>query len=111
MTHSASRILAMARPPGRESGSAWQASPLGVDLGARNNAIDQVALRAWRLERFRAELRKRDYAGALLADPINIRYATGTRNMSIWTLHAPAVTPSSPPKGRWCCSSSPAPGI
>ncbi len=37
----------------------------------------------------RAELRKRDYAGALLSDPMNIRYATGTRNMSIWTLHAP----------------------
>ena len=93
MTQPASRILAMARPPGRETGrnagGAWQAAPLGFDLGARNGEIDQVALRAWRLERLRAELRKHDYAGALLADPINIRYATGTRNMAVWTLHAP----------------------
>jgi hypothetical protein len=37
----------------------------------------------------RTELAKRDFAGALLADPINIRYATGTRNMAVWTMHAP----------------------
>ena len=40
-------------------------------------------------ERLRDALRKLDVAGALLADPMNIRYATGTRNMSVWTLHAP----------------------
>ncbi len=89
MTQPASRILAMARAPERETGGPWHAAPLGFDLGARNSAIDQVALRAWRLERVRAELRKRDYAGALLADPMNIRYATGTRNMAVWTMHAP----------------------
>jgi Xaa-Pro aminopeptidase len=33
---------------------------------------------------------RRDYMGCLLADPINIRYATGSRNMQVWTLHAPA---------------------
>jgi Xaa-Pro aminopeptidase len=49
--------------------------------------IDMVALRAYRLERVREQLRHRDYAGAVLYDPINIRYATGSRNMAVWTLH------------------------
>ncbi len=64
-------------------------APLGFDMAPRVGAIETPALRAWRLDRLRAELARRDYAGALLADPINIRYATGTRNMQVWTLHAP----------------------
>jgi Xaa-Pro aminopeptidase len=52
--------------------------------------VDMVALRAYRLARVRAELKARDYAGLLLFDPINIRYATGSRNMAVWTLHNPA---------------------
>jgi Xaa-Pro aminopeptidase len=64
--------------------------PLDVDVPARLAAIDQTKLRAYRLERLRAELRKRDYMGCLLADPINIRYATGSRNMVNWTMHAPS---------------------
>jgi Xaa-Pro aminopeptidase len=43
----------------------------------------------YRLARLREQLAKRDLVGALLSDPINIRYATDTSNMSIWTLHAP----------------------
>ncbi len=87
-----SRILRMARPlaPRESEGvSARGAAPLGFDLPARLAEIDQPALRAHRLARLRAELARLDYAGALLADPMNIRYATGTRNMAIWTLHAP----------------------
>jgi len=49
--------------------------------------IDMRALRAYRLGRLRDELKRRDYAGILLYDPINIRYATGARNMTVWTLH------------------------
>ena len=49
--------------------------------------IDMAALRAYRLGRLRDELKQRDYAGILLYDPINIRYATGARNMTVWTLH------------------------
>ncbi|HWA42022.1 MAG TPA: Xaa-Pro peptidase family protein [Hypericibacter adhaerens] len=49
--------------------------------------LDMRKLRAYRLGRFRAELKKRDCMGALLYDPINIRYATGSRNMAVWTLH------------------------
>jgi len=48
---------------------------------------DMKRMRAYRLERVRAELRKRDYAGCLLYDPINVRYATGSRNMAVWLLH------------------------
>jgi Xaa-Pro aminopeptidase len=44
-------------------------------------------MRAYRLERVREQLRKRDLAGALLFDPVNIRYATDSRNMAVWTLH------------------------
>jgi Xaa-Pro dipeptidase len=51
--------------------------------------IDMVALRAYRLARLQAELTRRDCV-ALLLDPINIRYATGSRNMSVWTSHTPA---------------------
>jgi Xaa-Pro aminopeptidase len=66
--------------------------PVPIDAGilARTEEIDQTALSRYRLERLRAELRKRDYAGAVLSDPMNLRYATGTRNMAIWTAHAPS---------------------
>ena len=37
---------------------------------------DLAAMRRYRLDRIRAELKRRDYAGALLYDPVNIRYAT-----------------------------------
>ena len=46
-------------------------------------------MRKDRLARLKSELSKRDLAGALLSDPMNIRYATGSRNMMIWTMHAP----------------------
>ncbi len=39
-------------------------------------APDLPAMRKYRLERIRAELKRRGYAGALLYDPVNIRYAT-----------------------------------
>ncbi|HLI11559.1 MAG TPA: Xaa-Pro peptidase family protein [Alphaproteobacteria bacterium] len=67
-------------------------APLDVDVAGSLSRIDQKKLRAYRLERLRSELRKRDYMGALLTDPLNIRYATGSRNMQVWTMHSP---------GRW----------
>ena len=48
---------------------------------------DMARLRTWRLERVREQLRRRDLAGCLLFDPVNIRYATDSRNMAVWTLH------------------------
>lgn len=48
---------------------------------------DMPSLRAYRLERIKAELRARDYAGILLWDPLNIRYATDSTNMQLWITH------------------------
>lgn len=64
-------------------------APLGFDIDTRLGEINQPRMRRERLGKLRAELVKRDYAAALLSDPINIRYASGARNMAVWTLHAP----------------------
>jgi Xaa-Pro dipeptidase len=50
---------------------------------------DLSAMRRYRLERIRRELARRDYAGALLYDPVNIRYATDSTNMQLWVAHNP----------------------
>ncbi|WP_226886493.1 M24 family metallopeptidase [Nisaea nitritireducens] len=47
--------------------------------------IDLVAVRAYRLGRVRAEMKKRGIAACLLFDQVNIRYATGARNMQIFS--------------------------
>ena len=52
-------------------------------------APDLEAMRTWRLQRLQAELQRRDYAGLLLFDPLNIRYATDTTNMQLWIAHNP----------------------
>ena len=54
-----------------------------------NGTVDLPALRAYRLARVREELRMRDYAGIVLFDSINVRYATDSTNMMVWTLHNP----------------------
>ena len=51
---------------------------------------DQINLdhmRMYRLNRVRAQLLQSDIGVCILFDPINIRYATDTRNMSIFTMH------------------------
>jgi Xaa-Pro aminopeptidase len=50
--------------------------------------IDMAKLCRYRLDRVRDQLIKQDMAGCLLYDPVNIRYATGSRNMSVYTMHA-----------------------
>jgi Xaa-Pro aminopeptidase len=67
-----------------------QVPPLLLDINARLEAIDHLGLRRYRLARLRSELARRDVGAALLMDALNILYATGTRNMPIFTLHAPA---------------------
>ena len=52
--------------------------------------IDMVELRRYRLDRLHRELAGRDYGGCVLYDPINVRYATGSRNMSLHCMHTPA---------------------
>ena len=53
----------------------------------RIDSIDEPAVRAYRAERIRRELRRQDHEAVLVVDPINLRYATGTRNMQVWTMH------------------------
>ncbi len=48
---------------------------------------DMAALRAYRYGRVQQLLRENDCAAALLINPINIRYATDSRNMTVWLLH------------------------
>ena len=49
--------------------------------------VDLDAVRLYRLGRVRRELEARDYAGILLFDQINTRYATNATNMQIWSSH------------------------
>lgn len=44
-------------------------------------------MREYRLQRIVKELHKRDLAGVLLFDPLNIRYATDSTNMQVWVTH------------------------
>ncbi len=48
---------------------------------------DLPRMRDYRLNRVVEELQKRDLAGALMFDPINIRYAMDASNMMLWTAH------------------------
>lgn len=47
-------------------------------------------VRAYRLERVLEQLRKNNCPAILLYDPVNIRYATDTSNMQIWTGRNPS---------------------
>ena len=47
----------------------------------RIESIDEAAIRAYRAERIRQELHRRDREAVLTVDPVNLRYATGARNM------------------------------
>jgi Xaa-Pro dipeptidase len=58
-----------------------------TELVDHERTIDMVRLRGYRYARVQEQLRLRDYGACLLYDPVNIRYATGTRNMTIWTMH------------------------
>ena len=52
-----------------------------------NQNVDLAGLRRYRLARVREQLQQRDLAAAVLFDPCNIRYATDSSNMQVWTLH------------------------
>jgi Xaa-Pro dipeptidase len=67
--------------PGAPAVDEWTA--LGLELP------DVSVMRAWRLARVREQLAARDYAGILVTDPINTRYATDSTNMQVWCLHNP----------------------
>jgi len=53
--------------------------------------VPQLAtMREYRLQRICEQLAARDLGGILLFDPLNIRYATDSTNMQLWTTHNPA---------------------
>ncbi|WP_370321286.1 M24 family metallopeptidase [Oricola sp.] len=56
-----------------------------LDTEKTDEAIDLVAVRTYRQGRVRAKMAEFGIAAMVLSDPVNIRYATGTRNMQIFT--------------------------
>ncbi len=56
-----------------------------VDMAPESTGIDLAVVRAYRMGRLRSEMVARDVSAVILSDPINIRYATGARNMQIFT--------------------------
>ncbi|SMH40759.1 Xaa-Pro peptidase family protein [Maritimibacter sp. HL-12] len=66
----------------------WHAERAGLsqfDRSTEGDGIDHVAVRAWRQGRVRAEMAARGIDAVILSDPVNIRYATGTRNMQVFS--------------------------
>ncbi len=49
--------------------------------------VDINKVRLYRLERVREQLRRLDYAGILLFDQVNCRYACDATNMQVWCSH------------------------
>ena len=50
---------------------------------------DLPAMRQFRFDRLVQFIQARDYAGLLMFDPLNIRYATDSTNMQLWNTHNP----------------------
>ncbi len=71
--------------------------PLG--LTDTEPTIDMKRLRAYRMGRLRDEIVRRDYGACLFLDPINIRYATGHRNVAVFQTHLPASALFVPAEG------------
>ena len=53
-------------------------------------AVDLHALYRYRQSQLRQEMAKRSIDAVILTDAVNIRYATGTRNMQVFTSRNPA---------------------
>ena len=70
----------------------WEAAGL--------TAPDMPLLREYRLSRLQEKIREADCAGLLCFDPLNIRYATDTTNMQLWTAHNAARACFVPPEGK-----------
>jgi Xaa-Pro aminopeptidase len=65
--------------PGALAESEWASAGLA--------SPNMTSIREYRLQRVRDKLIEFDCAGILLYDPVNIRYATDSTNMSAWTSH------------------------
>ncbi|WP_299693038.1 dimethylsulfonioproprionate lyase DddP [uncultured Tateyamaria sp.] len=67
--------------PPLQTQRAWQAAGLTLP--------NLAAMRAHRWRRLTRHIVDRDYAGLLMFDPLNIRYATDSTNMQLWNTHNP----------------------
>lgn len=57
-----------------------------LDRAPESEGIDMKAVRLYRQGRVRSQMSKYGIDAVILSDPINIRYATGTRNMQIFSM-------------------------
>ena len=53
----------------------------------KEDEIDFNKLRFYRLDRVRSVLKKNNLEACILFDPVNVRYALDTTNMSIYNMH------------------------
>ena len=53
----------------------------------KEDEIDFIKLRSYRLDRVKKELQKNNLEACILFDPVNIRYALDTVNMSVYNMH------------------------
>lgn len=56
-----------------------------LDRAPEGEGIDLAAVRAYRQGRVRAQMARYGVDAVILSDPVNIRYATGTRNMQVFS--------------------------
>jgi len=56
-----------------------------LDSAPESNGIDLASIRRYRQNRIRTQMSKIGIAALILSDPVNIRYATGTRNMQVFS--------------------------
>lgn len=62
-----------------------------LDREPVDEGIDMAAVRGYRLNRVREQMRELGVDALVLSDPVNIRYATGARNMQVFSMrNAPA---------------------
>jgi len=59
--------------------------PNVLEAAPESVGIDLAGVRRYRLGRVREQMQAHDVAALILSDPVNIRYATGTRNMQVFT--------------------------
>lgn len=57
-----------------------------LDRAPESEGIDLRAVRLYRLGRVRSQMEKYGIDALILSDPINIRYATGSRNMQVFSM-------------------------
>jgi Xaa-Pro dipeptidase len=57
-----------------------------LDRAPESEGIDLQAVRSYRLSRVRSQMAVHNVDAIILSDPVNIRYATGARNMQVFSM-------------------------